>query len=92
MSERGVFRNVFIPHTVMATIIERDIHHSHDTGSDSSSAALIVGVVALIVIAGLALFFFQLFPFNGATSAANDGGTINIDLPTGTPTPDSTQF
>lgn len=80
----------------MATIVEREIHHSHsgDTG-DSSSAALVVGIVALVVIAGLALFFFQLFPFNGAAPAANNGGSINIDanLPSGgTPTPDSTQF
>ncbi len=73
----------------MATIVEREIHHSHDAGSDSSSAALIVGIVALVIIAGLALFFFQLFPFNGAATTPNNGGSINIDadLPDVTPTP-----
>lgn len=78
----------------MATIVEREIHHTHDAGSDSSSAAMVVAVVALIVIAGFALFFFRLFPFNGAATTPNDGGAINVDVdvPTGSPTPDSNQL
>lgn len=78
----------------MATIIERDIHHAHDAGSDSSAAAMIVTVVALIAIVGFALFFFRMLPFSG-TTPATDNGSINIDatIPTGTtPTPDSTAY
>jgi len=75
----------------MATIIEREVHHSHSSDAgDSSSATLIVTIVALAVIVGFALFFFRLFPFNGAATTPNNGGTINIDLPAPTPTPDST--
>jgi hypothetical protein len=79
----------------MATIVEREIHHSHDAGgTDNSSVALVVAIVALVIIAGFALFFFRLFPFNGAATGTGNGGSINIDadIPTGTPTPDSTQY
>ena len=88
---RGVFQVYPFPHFRMATIVEREVHHSHggDTG-DSSSATLIVTIVALVLIVGFALFFFRLFPFNAAGTTTNDGGSINIDaeLPTPTPTPD----
>lgn len=68
----------------MATVIERDIHHTHDAG-DSSSATLVVAIVALVLIAGFALFFFRLFPFNGAANNDN-GGSINIDTQIPAPT------
>ena len=78
----------------MATIIERDVHHAHDAGSESSATAMIVTVVALIAIVGFALFFFRMLPFAGTGADTGNGGSINIDadLPTGTPTPDSTNF
>lgn len=73
----------------MATIVEREIHHGTGDASDSSAMTMIVAIVALILIAGFALFFFQVFPFNGVTPASDNGTTIDIDLPNGTPTPDS---
>lgn len=42
-------------------------------------SVMIVAIVALALIAGFALFFFRLFPFNTVTPAENTGGTINID-------------
>lgn len=72
----------------MTTIIERDVHHGTESGESSSVATLVVTIVALVVLAGFALFFFRMFPFNAA-GTPNDVGTINIDaqLPTPTPTP-----
>ncbi len=74
----------------MATIIERDIHHS-DAGADSSAMAIIVTIVALVVIAGAALFFFRVLPARNA-APANGGININAEIPTGQPTPDSTNY
>lgn len=76
----------------MATIIEREVHHSHDAGNDSSAATLVVALLALALLAGFALYFFRLFPFQG-TAADTDRGTINVDvdMPTGTPAPGATQ-
>ncbi len=71
----------------MATIIERDIHHS-DAGSDSSAMAIIVTIVALVVVAGIALFFFRVLPFQNA-APANGAININAGIPTGQPTPDA---
>lgn len=54
---------------------------------------MIVTIVALVVLAGFALFFFRVFPFNSiGTTPTDNGASINIDadFPTGTPTPDST--
>lgn len=90
-----VFPDVSFPPLRMATIVEREIHHAHDAGSESSATAMIVTVVALIAIVGFALFFFRMLPFAGTADTGN-GGSINIDAdlpaPTGTPTPDSTNF
>lgn len=83
----------------MATIIERDIHHAHDAGSDSSAVTMIVTVVALLAIVGFALFFFRLLPFGTATDTNNNRGSTTIDVrlptqqaPTTTPTPTPNTF
>lgn len=52
----------------MTTVIERD------TGG-SSAVTMLVGIVAIVVILGLALYFFQVFPF-----AERDSGGTGIDV------------
>jgi hypothetical protein len=75
----------------MATVIEREIHHSQDA-SESSAAAIIVAIIALVVIAGFALYFFQLYP--GAAPATDNDAGINVDIDGQIPvntTPDANQ-
>ncbi len=60
----------------MATIIERDVHHS--SGSDASAAMnTIIAVLAVVLIVGFALYALQVFPF----AANNTGTNIDVDLP-----------
>lgn len=66
----------------MTTIVERDVHHH---GSDDSSvASVIIGLLAIVLIVGLALYAFQVYPF-----AARNNGQIDVnvdaDLPNPTP-------
>lgn len=55
----------------MDTIIERD--------NDSSAMALLLGTLAIAVIAGTALYFLQVYPFNAV--AEQPATTIDIHLP-----------
>lgn len=62
----------------MTTIIERDVHH----GEDSSVASVVIGLLAIVLIVGLALYAFQVYPF--AANGANDGQidvNVDADLP-----------
>ena len=60
----------------MATIVERDIHHHH-SDEDSSVGSIIVGLLAIVLIVGLALYAFQVYPFAG--NASGDRLNVNID-------------
>ncbi len=63
----------------MTTILERD--------SGSSSAILVVGLLAIVVLAGIAFFALRAYPFNGTVQPGN---TLNIDLNDQVPAPDVT--
>lgn len=61
----------------MDTIIERD--------SGSSAATLVVGILALAVIAALALYFLQVYPFG--ERGQQPANTVDIQVNGQVPTP-----
>jgi|GEM_PF-3354871 len=61
----------------MDTIIERD--------SGSSSAILVVGLVAVAVIAALALYFVRIYPFNAI--GQQPANSVDIHLNGQVPSP-----
>jgi hypothetical protein len=63
----------------MTTIVERDVHHH---GEDSSVASVIIGLLAIVLIVGLALYAFQVYPF-----AAREGSTIDVNVNGDLPNP-----
>lgn len=71
----------------MATIIERDIRHNDAAETTSAVSLFIVTIVALAVLAGITLYLFQLYPFNGTLPAdTTNPNTIEDQTPT-TPEP-----
>lgn len=61
----------------MTTIIERP--------TDNSAATLLVVLVAIAVIAGLALYFFHVYPFNARPP--QEGNPVNINVNGQVPNP-----
>ena len=65
----------------MTTIIERDVNRS-DEGSSSGMTA-IVGIIAILVIVGIALYMFRMYPTN-ANGGTNERTPVNINVTTPT--------
>lgn len=66
----------------MTTIIERDVHHG--SNDDSSVASVIIGLLAIVLIVGLALYAFQVYPFAARNDRQID---VNIDADLPNPAP-----
>lgn len=63
--------------------------HEHDTvvvtdSGGSSATGMILGIVAILLIAA-AVWYFALGPGSGGQTNTNDGPTINVNLPSVAP-------
>ena len=72
----------------MATVVEREVHHTGDAAL--SAATIVLAVIAVAVIAGIALYVFGALPGLQPTTD-NPGVNVNIDgdlpLPSSQPSP-----
>lgn len=66
----------------MQTTMHRYAYDVHDANPQESVATLVITAAALMMLAGVVLFFFRLFPATTPNAIQAPVNEINADLPT----------
>lgn len=76
----------------MQTTMHRHFYEPHDVRPQESVATLVITVAALMMLAGLVLFFFRVFPLATPNAMQAPVNEINAELPVEGQAMDGTQL